>query len=193
MWATGAPDVRNYLARVVTCLLLCAIPVALRAQDVKYPPEAEQFRGPTCAGQPDLWLDPPRPCQMSDLQEWLADLNHWKNERQVRVGYIGSQYDRPELKWTQSSFIQPQMMIEDRESLGLAELQKGAKSAEGSFGALSRAASTLSTKAGDLELRIPKLRAGSVFPSLLRSASRCARARRVTSPTSTSVAICSAF
>ncbi|MFZ0806819.1 MAG: formylglycine-generating enzyme family protein, partial [Candidatus Sulfotelmatobacter sp.] len=32
----------------------------------------------------------------------------------LRVGYDGSQYDRPELKWTQRSYIQPQMMIEDR-------------------------------------------------------------------------------
>ena len=30
------------------------------------------------------------------------------------MGYNGSEYERPELKWTQSSFIQPQMMIEDR-------------------------------------------------------------------------------
>ena len=30
------------------------------------------------------------------------------------MGYDGSQYERPELMWTQSSFIQPQMMIEDR-------------------------------------------------------------------------------
>ncbi len=30
------------------------------------------------------------------------------------MGYNGSEYERPELKWTQSSFIQPQMMIEER-------------------------------------------------------------------------------
>jgi hypothetical protein len=30
------------------------------------------------------------------------------------VGYDGSRYDRPEFKWTQSSFIQPQMMVHDR-------------------------------------------------------------------------------
>jgi formylglycine-generating enzyme required for sulfatase activity len=28
--------------------------------------------------------------------------------------YSGAEYDRPELKWTQRSFIQPQMMVEDR-------------------------------------------------------------------------------
>lgn len=31
-----------------------------------------------------------------------------------RIGYDGSEYDRPELKWAQSSFLQPQMMVEDR-------------------------------------------------------------------------------
>jgi len=104
----------NYRSRVVTCLLWCAIPVALCAQDVKYPPEAEQFPGPRCAIEPELWLDPPRPCQMSDLREWLADIDHWRDERRGRIGYDGSEYDRPELKWTQSSFIQPQMMVEER-------------------------------------------------------------------------------
>ena len=28
--------------------------------------------------------------------------------------YSGAEYDRPELKWTQRSFIQPQMMAEER-------------------------------------------------------------------------------
>jgi formylglycine-generating enzyme required for sulfatase activity len=32
----------------------------------------------------------------------------------IRVGYDGSRYDLPELKWTQSSFFQPQMMVQDR-------------------------------------------------------------------------------
>jgi formylglycine-generating enzyme required for sulfatase activity len=32
----------------------------------------------------------------------------------IRLGYNGSEYERAELKWTQSSFIQPQMMIEER-------------------------------------------------------------------------------
>ena len=30
------------------------------------------------------------------------------------MGYDGAEYSRPELRWTQSSFVQPQMMIEDR-------------------------------------------------------------------------------
>ena len=43
-----------------------------------------------------------------------TDIRHWRMERQIRIGYDGSRYEMPELKWTQSSFIQPQMMVQDR-------------------------------------------------------------------------------
>jgi len=48
-----------------------------------------------------------------EFDAWLADVRHWRMERRIRAGYFGAEYDRPELKWTQSSFIQPQMMIHD--------------------------------------------------------------------------------
>ena len=67
--------------------LLCAAPMILNAQDVKYPPQGEQIPGPGCGGLPDLWLEPPRPCQPSDLRDWLADITHWRNERMVRIGF----------------------------------------------------------------------------------------------------------
>ncbi|MGC1370897.1 MAG: SUMF1/EgtB/PvdO family nonheme iron enzyme, partial [Candidatus Sulfotelmatobacter sp.] len=37
-----------------------------------------------------------------------------RKERRIRIGYDGSRYDMPALTWTQSSFFQPQMMVEDR-------------------------------------------------------------------------------
>ena len=46
--------------------------------------------------------------------KWIADMKRWRMEYLKRIGYNGSEYERPELKWTQSSFMQPQMMIEDR-------------------------------------------------------------------------------
>jgi gamma-glutamyl hercynylcysteine S-oxide synthase len=104
---------RSLLLSVAT-LLLASAPSVLDAQDVKYPPQGEQIPGLDCGGQPSLWLHPPQPCQAADLQEWLADITHWRNERIVRIGFDDSQYNRPELKWTQSSFIQPQMMIHER-------------------------------------------------------------------------------
>jgi len=72
---------------------------SLAAQDTLYPPQNEQIPGPP---------DPSR------FASWLRDIRHWRQERLIRIGYDGAQYDRPELKWVQSSFIQPQMMIEDR-------------------------------------------------------------------------------
>jgi formylglycine-generating enzyme required for sulfatase activity len=54
------------------------------------------------------------PTTPADFPNWLADAQHWRMERRIRIGYDGSQYDRPELKWTQSSFIQPLVMIHER-------------------------------------------------------------------------------
>ena len=81
----------------LSALVLCASTLA--AQDTAYPPQNEQIPGPP---------DPSR------FASWLRDIRHWRQERLIRAGYNGSEYDRPELKWTQSSFAQPQMMIEDR-------------------------------------------------------------------------------
>jgi formylglycine-generating enzyme required for sulfatase activity len=35
-------------------------------------------------------------------------------ERKIRIGYSSSRYERPEGQWAHSSFIQPQMMVQDR-------------------------------------------------------------------------------
>lgn len=80
-------------------ILLLAAAAALAAQDSKYRPQGQEIPGP------------PRP---GEFQNWLSDIRHWRHERLLRIGYDGSQYARPELKWTQSSFIQPQVMMEDR-------------------------------------------------------------------------------
>ena len=54
------------------------------------------------------------PAAPGDFTKWIADMKRWRREQLVRIGYDGAEYERPELKWTQSSFMQPQMMIEDR-------------------------------------------------------------------------------
>jgi formylglycine-generating enzyme required for sulfatase activity len=54
------------------------------------------------------------PSNRADISNWLADLKHWRMERRIRIGYDDSEYLRPQLAWTQSSFIQPQMMIHER-------------------------------------------------------------------------------
>lgn len=54
------------------------------------------------------------PAQPEDFSKWIADMKQWRHEQRIRLGYDGAEYDRPELKWTQSSYMQPQMMVEDR-------------------------------------------------------------------------------
>jgi formylglycine-generating enzyme required for sulfatase activity len=56
-------------------------------------------------------LGPGTPAEFS---RWIADLKHWRMEYLKRLGYDDAEYKRPELLWTQSSFMQPQMMVEDR-------------------------------------------------------------------------------
>jgi|SRR5579872_6123194 len=79
-----------------TCLVLAC---ALYGQDSRYAPQGGQIPGPS---------------NPSDFAAWLADIKNWRTERLTRIGYNGAEYDRAELKWTQSDFVQPQMMVEDR-------------------------------------------------------------------------------
>ena len=86
-----------------------------RAQDTAYAPVSEQIPGPKCAPLPQ-WDSPDKPktCSTGEIDAWLQDIRHWRSEHYIRMGYDAQEYDRPDLKWTQSSFIQPQMMVHDR-------------------------------------------------------------------------------
>jgi formylglycine-generating enzyme required for sulfatase activity len=82
-----------------SAVLLSLVAALLLAQDTKYPPQGQQFPGsPTKA----------------DINEWRSEMDHYRLERRIRAGLDGKIYQRPELKWAQSSFIQPQAMVEDR-------------------------------------------------------------------------------
>jgi formylglycine-generating enzyme required for sulfatase activity len=61
-----------------------------------------------------IWEGGYLPCKAEDHEKWLSDIRHWKEERKIRIGYDGSRYAMTELQWAQSSFIQPQMMVQDR-------------------------------------------------------------------------------
>ena len=73
--------------------------IVLIAQDPGVSPQGYHFEGPRTP---------------AEFPRWLADMKRWRMEYLKCIGYNGAEYDRPELKWTQSSFMQPQMMIEDR-------------------------------------------------------------------------------
>ncbi len=84
------------------------------AQDSHFRPKNQQIPVPECLTMKGLWEGGSKPCTQNEHDAWLADITHWRNERRIRVGYDGSRYDLPALQWTQSSFIQPQMMVQDR-------------------------------------------------------------------------------
>jgi len=95
---------------------------SLLAQDTAYVPggaaawdsEWQQIAGPKCLEMRGAWEGGSSACTPEDHDTWLADVTHWRIERRIRIGYSDSRYELPALKWTQSSFMQPQMMVQDR-------------------------------------------------------------------------------
>ena len=84
------------------------------AQDWRYLPKEQQIPPPACLSMHMPWEGSSAPCTTDTHTDWLKAVTDWRTERRIRVGYNGSRYDMPALKWTQSSFIQPQMMVHDR-------------------------------------------------------------------------------
>ena len=97
-------------------VLILFVALLSNAQDTNFPPTEQQIPVSSCMGVAvkDIWLAGSKLCDAEEHASWLADITHWRDERRIRIGYDGSRYDWPELKWTQSSFIQPQMMVHDR-------------------------------------------------------------------------------
>jgi len=97
---------------VVTSLV--GLSSIVHAQDTHFEPNEQQIPTPDCLAVKAAWEGGWKHCTEQDHEAWLADIRHWRDERLIRVGYDGSRYDMPALKWTQSSFFQPQMMVQDR-------------------------------------------------------------------------------
>src|SRR5579863_3706963 len=95
-------------------LFACLSAAIASAQDTQYGPRGQQIPAPECMNLHYAWEGPTTTCPPFMHERWLRDLEHWRGERHIRIAYDGSRYDEPALKWTQSSFIQPQMMAQDR-------------------------------------------------------------------------------
>jgi gamma-glutamyl hercynylcysteine S-oxide synthase len=104
---------QRIIAFRITVFLLFVTSLAA-AQDSRYRPDRQQIPGPACLTMKGAWEGGSKACTAEDHASWLTDIQHWRMERRIRIGYDGSRYDIPALKWTQSSFFQPQMMVEDR-------------------------------------------------------------------------------
>ena len=94
-------------------ILACCTSPAL-AQDTAYAPRGQQIPPPACMNLHNAWEGNQGGCPPFVHVNWLSDLQHWRTERLIRIAYDPSRYELPALRWTQSSFIQPQMMVQDR-------------------------------------------------------------------------------
>ena len=86
--------------RPTLAVLLVSVfcPIAF-GQETKYPPHAEQIPG--------------SPSQ-AETAQWRSDIEHWRQEQRIRIGYNRANYLRPEFAWARCNFVQPQVMVEDR-------------------------------------------------------------------------------
>src|SRR3984957_7387382 len=75
---------------------------------------AEGIEAPDCMDVPKLVVNGGVQCSEQAMDQWLREMRAWRAQRRIRMGYDTDLYGLAQLKWTQSSFIQPQMMMEDR-------------------------------------------------------------------------------
>jgi hypothetical protein len=79
--------------------VLCLLPAIAWGQGVQLKAPNEVIFGPATG---------------EDNAAWLRAMHQWRETRRAEIRYDGSEYNRPELAWAQSSFIQPQVMVEER-------------------------------------------------------------------------------
>ncbi len=102
------------IRNICLAMFLAAAAINAAAQDTLYAPRGQQIPPLNCLNLQNAWEGPQTTCQPFAHEHWLADLKHWRTERRIRIAYDPSRYDLPAFKWTQSSFMQPQMMVHDR-------------------------------------------------------------------------------
>src|ERR1700761_3692162 len=95
-------------------LAAVAIVPSVLAQDSHYSPARQQIPHPACIEFQGVLPEGHSLCTDATHPQWLADITHWRNEHRIRIGYDDARYGMPALKWAQSAFIQPQMMVQDR-------------------------------------------------------------------------------
>jgi gamma-glutamyl hercynylcysteine S-oxide synthase len=97
-----------------TLLAGCSLNSIMIAQDTASKPVAQQIPAPGCLAIHGAWEGGASVCPEDEHASWLKDIRHWRTERLIRIGYDGDRYANPATAWTQTSFIQPQMMVQDR-------------------------------------------------------------------------------
>ena len=75
------------------------IPAAVWAEAIRVEVTGETIQGPPAG---------------ADGAAWQQAMEAWRWDRRAAIRYDGGQYARPELAWARRSFIQPQVMVEER-------------------------------------------------------------------------------
>ncbi len=105
----------RFRSAVIVATLGSALAIA---QDMQHQPQGNQIPGPgQSIGANLTWFNDMtsyRGDPDADHDAWLRDLKAWRAERLTRMGYDDAEYLRPEFQWTQSNFISPQVMVEER-------------------------------------------------------------------------------
>jgi iron(II)-dependent oxidoreductase len=101
-------------ALAFTLLAGYALSSVMIAQDSAYKSVGQQIPAPGCLTIHGAWEGGSSACADDQHALWLKDIRHWRTERLIRIGYDGDRYTNPATAWTQTSFIQPQMMVQDR-------------------------------------------------------------------------------
>jgi formylglycine-generating enzyme required for sulfatase activity len=101
-------------AMAVLSIAAAMVAMAAAGQDTRSAPVGQQIPPPECLTLRGAWLGGYTPCTAETHEQWLKDVTHWRMERRIRIGYSDAQYSIPKLKWAESAFIQPQMMVHDR-------------------------------------------------------------------------------
>lgn len=100
--------------------LLLVLPGALAAEPAvlkfagKFNTE-QLIAGPDCLAL--RWSQKPGDsygCDEQQVAAWRSAMAAWRDKRLAELKYDDRRYREPALKWTQSSFVQPQLMVHDR-------------------------------------------------------------------------------
>jgi iron(II)-dependent oxidoreductase len=104
-------------SRILAPLMLLFTTVAC-ADDWQFwltPPDQQLLAGPSCLKPSFQWAEGAGwECNRQDYAGWLEGMRRARTEHRFRIGYSAARYELPAFAWAQSSFIQPQMMVEDR-------------------------------------------------------------------------------
>src|SRR6202012_5670830 len=97
-----------YLGTTAVIVVLVCQAVAALAQDTNYHANGQQIPPPACYTAMEAFENlragvVPAPCTQQTHDEWLKDVQHWREERRIRIGYDGARYGMPEMKWAWSS------------------------------------------------------------------------------------------